>query len=158
MSDCTFTSNDTTGYGGAIYNDWSGTLSVSNGTSISGNVADCGGGGIASYLSATISDCTISENTTNGYGGGGGIYNNGNMDVSSCTITDNQSTCNNGGGIENDWEGVLSITDSTIAGNSANYNSGGLENHNVAVLLNDSISGNTAMFGAGLSNFAQLDG
>lgn len=88
--------------GGGIYNGY-GTLNVTDST-ISGNVASFGGGGILSYTdpsgpeTTTIENSTISGNTASTRGGG--VYNaNGLTIVRSTTITDNTALQNQGAGV-----------------------------------------------------------
>ena len=74
---------------------------------------------------ATISGLTISS----GYSGyspsyGGGIWNNGTLTVSDCTIAYN--TAKYGGGIDNG--GTLTVSNSTIAYNTASVSGGGIYN------------------------------
>ncbi|MDP1552578.1 MAG: hypothetical protein Q8M06_06165, partial [Methanobacteriaceae archaeon] len=89
-------------YGAGIYN--SGNFTVS-GSTISGNTALEGGGGIYNYVCyVTVSGSTISGNTANA---GGGIYNyDGILTVSGSSICGN--TANAGGGIYN-YDGILTV-------------------------------------------------
>lgn len=121
--------NTTDGRGGAIYNGYGGRLTI-NGGVITGNSAHNGGGIFNAETSAgaTISNCTISNNTANG--AGGGIFNdNANSDSSGtgatmtmtgCTLTGNSCT-GSGGGIRN--IGVLTIVGATITGNTVGEDS-----------------------------------
>ena len=84
--------------GAGVYN--SGVLSITNST-VSGNSSAGYGGGILNDNRMTITNCTISSNTTSN-----GFYNGG------------------GGGINNLGGAALTITNSTIAGNSS-YSPGG---------------------------------
>src|SRR5829696_2068722 len=49
---------------------------------------------------------------------GGGISNNGTLTITSSTISGNSTSNGDGGGISNEAEGTLTITGSTISGNS----------------------------------------
>ncbi|WP_238707314.1 beta strand repeat-containing protein [Microcystis aeruginosa] len=124
--------------GGGIYNDYGGTLTLTNST-ISGNT----GGGIGNYFGTlTLTNSTISGNT------GGGIGNS----WGTLTITNSTISGNTGGGIGNSW-GTLTITNSTISGNTATYSGGGISSYYGTLTLTDStISGNTANVGGGISN------
>ncbi len=96
----------------------------------------------------TISGMTISNGNTP-FSNGGGISNedNGNLTVTDSTITDN-STGNRGGGIYNDT-GTVTVTGSTISLNSAS-GGGGINNDTGTLTVTDStISGNTAESGGG---------
>ena len=72
----------------------------------------------------------------NGRGaGGGGIYNNGTLTVTNSTLSGNSApyVSTSGGGIENNG-GTLTVTNSTLSGNSANYRGGGIHNWNGGTL------------------------
>ena len=73
----------------------------------------------------TISGMTISNGKTPevdipGFStaDGGGISNNGTLTITSSTISGNSTSNGDGGGISNEAEGTLTITGSTISGNS----------------------------------------
>ena len=69
--------------------------------------------------------------------------------LSNLTITDGNSTF--GGGVFN--EGMATLTNCTISGNSASIGGGGLYNFGTAILKNCTISGNTASLeGGGVYN------
>jgi len=67
---------------GAIYNNSSATLTISN-TIFSGNTADHGGGAINNLGALNISNSTFIENTANS---GGGIYSSGTQTISNSTF------------------------------------------------------------------------
>jgi hypothetical protein len=98
-------------------------------STISGNSAGIGGGGISStyFLPISVTRSTISDNTTDGFGGG--IENNGNtVTVTDSAIRDNSARF--GGGIAR-WSfffpiATLTVTNSTISGNSAVRTGGGI--------------------------------
>ena len=60
-----------------------------------------------------------------------------------------------GGGIFNDYDGALTISDSSIAGNSA-ADDGGIYNTGVLTLRDSTILGNVAPVGADVYNAGQL--
>jgi CSLREA domain-containing protein len=97
----------------------------------------------------TISGLTISNgNTVDFCDRGGGISNegNGNLTVTDSTINGNTSACT-GGGIANDGDGSLTVTGSTISGNTADNSGGGISTQTCdgTVTVTDStISDNTA--------------
>ena len=109
--------------GGAIDN--TGTLTVRNST-ISGNTARAGGGGIDhSTGNASITNSVIYNNTAQN--GGGGIYNRGNsLYVANTTVSGNTATTGAGGGILT-IQSSTSLLNASIAFNSAN-SGGGLGN------------------------------
>ena len=153
--------NTATGSGGGVYIT-GGSLTVENGSSISGNTAGTDGGGIFNAGALTIDNATVASNTASGAGatnGGGGIFNAGGSVVTDAatTISNNSAdgTSGSGGGIFNDTGGTLDINGSTISGNEANRAGGGIEENSgnypysafnsFSVQLDDvTISGNTA--------------
>ncbi|MGB3403331.1 MAG: calcium-binding protein [Microcoleaceae cyanobacterium] len=81
---------------------------------------------------------------------GGGISNRGDLTITNSTITGN--TASNGGGIRN--YGTLSVIDSTVSSNAFGNTGGGINNNTTGTLsvVNSTISGNTAdgsSFGSG---------
>jgi hypothetical protein len=138
-------------YGGGIYNG--GTLTVSNST-LSGNTSDYGGG-IFNHGTLTVTGSTLSGNFASGYdfdNGGGGIYNyEGMLTVSNSTLSGNSAT-DGGGGIYNSY-GTLTVSNSTLSGNSADHG-GGISNYaGMLTVSNSTLSGNSASEGGGISNY-----
>ena len=116
---------------------------------ITQNRADDDGGGIMNLGTLTISNSTISNNSTV-IDDGGGIANVGTLTVTRCQIIGNEAN-NSGGGIDTRNAGAsTTISDSTIAANSADLG-GGLEVFNSANLIavNCAISGNIALANGG---------
>jgi CSLREA domain-containing protein len=107
------------------------------------------GGGIENSGTLTITNCTITGNSTPN-GTGGGILNGGTLTVTNSTITGN-SASNSGGGIRN-LSGTLTVTNSTITGNSATLGGGGIVNNAGATVTvtNTIVAGNTAPTGPDL--------
>ena len=137
------------------------TLDITGGT-ISGNTAMIGGGILIddANTTATIDGTTISGNTATGAAatdGGGGIFNNGaNLTIENgAQITNNvaNGTAGSGGGIFNAVGGTLTVTGSTISGNSANRAGGGIEDasgNTTLVTLDDVVlDNNQAISGPG---------
>jgi hypothetical protein len=117
--------------------DNSGSLTLS-GCTISDNHVDDQGGGVRNEVGATmtLSDCTVSGNVVTyvqGLGHGGGISNWGTMTVTASTISGNTAIW--GGGIFN--VGTMTVTDSTIRGNSASWGVGGGINNDVNGYINN---------------------
>ncbi len=144
VNDCTISHNEAGDLGGGIGN--SGTISV-NDCTISQNSARDHGGGIGNINGqVTVNGSTISDNSGQGYwetGGkltiqestvddnsGPGISatsggnHSGSVSMSGCTVAGNSSE--QGGGIFVS-DGALTITNSTIADNSAIEAGGGIE-------------------------------
>jgi len=82
--------------------------------------------------------------------GGGGIYNGGTLTVTNSTLSGNSAVFD-GGGIYND--GTLTVTNSTLSGNSApSGDGGGIINHGTLTVTNSTLSGNSATSGGGVYN------
>jgi CSLREA domain-containing protein len=95
-----------------------GPLVLSNST-ISGNVAggSSSGGGISQdpNTTMTLTNVTISSNRTGLTGNGGGVYVTGDAQFNNVTVTNNLSRT--GGGVGVGASGVLTISNTIIAGN-----------------------------------------
>ena len=118
-----------------------------------GTVGD--GGAIATdnpFSSLTLEDVIVSDSTTSG-GRGGGIAATGRLFVTDSEIVGNEATSGLGGGISSLHE--LTVTGSSVSDNAADTGRGGGINHESArgdLTLTDSfISGNTAVYGAGVN-------
>src|SRR5215470_5419862 len=83
-----------------------------------------------------------------GSGDGGGIANFGTLTVTNTTISGNSVPPGRGGGILNDFGGTLTVTNSTISGNSSAVG-GGIYNLATFTVTNSTISGNLATGGGG---------
>ena len=108
--------------GGGITN--AGTLSVVNSTLTANTAAR--GGGIFSLGNLTVTNSTFSANlaTTEG---GGGIFSIGNAAVIDSTVSGNSGGVGQdagGGGIASSGAGFLTVTNSTIANNTADFAAG----------------------------------
>jgi hypothetical protein len=128
---------------------------------ISGNQATSStsaGGGIysqatgASSCLLSLTNCTVSGNTSN-YTGGGIQNNEGTVTLSSCTVQNNTAT-KWGGAIKN-LEGTMSIDHSTIANNLSGVSGGGIQNVGSTLassltMVDSVISGNQASTGGGI--------
>jgi hypothetical protein len=139
--------------GGGIYNDHA-HLTLSHCT-VTGNAVDGFGGGIESLGPLTLNSSTASGNTS---GSGGGISTGaGLVTITSSTITDNQAgPAGNGGGLA--LGGPATITDSTISGNTAGNQGGGfymnvaLQTTTVVGISRSAITGNRGGAGGGVMN------
>ena len=169
ISDSTFYKNSGL-YGGAISIRWGNFTAAIDNCTITENIASTTvGGGVflnnSAGLVSSITDCTISGNSTRNGGGiynesgilnviggeisgnvlslaagaGGGIFNSGTLNVDGATITGHTIT-GNGGGIYNN--GSASATASNVAGNAT------------LSITGSRISGNTAANGGGVCNYA----
>ena len=107
---------------------------------------DTHGGGIYNLGVLSLTNATISDNSTKIFGGG--AYNQGTLTITKSTLYGN-SAGHNGGGVYS--KGILSITDSTISNNASDYQGGGVANSNGTLTINNStITENTAVYGAGI--------
>lgn len=105
----TFNSNSTgsSGYGGAISNEFGTIVSILNTTFASNNGKFYGGAilnGGGNILNVTNS--TFNSNLTSNYGGA--IYNNANITLTNSTFYSNSASTNNGGAIYNQSNGSSS--------------------------------------------------
>jgi hypothetical protein len=88
------------------------------------------------------------------YSSGGGISNYGTLTLTNSTLSGNLADFG-GGGISN--YGTLTLTNSTLSGNSAYYRGGGgIENAGTLTLTNSTLSGNSADFGGGIYNYGTI--
>lgn len=147
LSGLTLTEGFSSGFGGAVYTG-SGvaSLTVINST-IEDSMAGVSGGGIGINSAATaltITDSTIRDNTATN--DGGGIRAGGLLTISGSTISGNSA--DDGGGIYLGFQsGVVNntITNSTIDGNAATGAGGGLSIFSSTVTLtNSTITDNDA--------------
>ncbi len=126
-------------------------LTIADGTGVSVNGLNVGGGIYNDHAQLTVSDCTITGNAVNGVGLGGGIDSLGPLILNSSTVSDNISS-GSGGGISSggllggtDIGGVVTINSSLIADNQASLGSGGgLYLLGPATITDSTISGNSA--------------
>jgi predicted outer membrane repeat protein len=150
----TFLANLSTRDGGGIYS--TGTLTVSD-TALLANTSDSFGGGIFSSGMATVDNCTLGGNSVTG--AGAGIENQAVMTVTGSTLRDNIAAgllFTNGGAIANDTNATLIVTDCTMHGNSVNNGGGGLYNNGTLTVSNSTLDANDADYGGGIINFATL--
>jgi CSLREA domain-containing protein len=153
----TVSGNSTGGIGGGIYDtgiyDGHGTLTLINST-VSGNTANIGGGIFnTSYL--TLTNSTVSGNTA--YWAGGGIYTVSlDASLTNSTVSGNYAAGaygTGGGGIFN--RGTLTLTGSTVSGNTSRYfGGGGIFNRGTLTLTGSTVSENWAIIddGGGILN------
>jgi hypothetical protein len=104
---------------------------------------------VSSAGTVTIAGLAIADGST---AGPGGILN----DHSGLTVTDSTPSDNSGGtygagGIDN--AGTLTVTDSTLAGNSAAILGGGIDNAGTLTVADSTLAGNNALAGGGIYRF-----
>ncbi len=165
VSGSTFTNNTATSTsatglgGGAIYSLSTATpvsVTVTNSTFTgNGEIGRSGGGGAIRNRGGTMNISGSSFTNNLSIVGGGAVGNSDVMTISNSSFTNNRVTGPNasagdghGGGISNGWQ--LTVTDSSISGNSASNTGGGIAflNPNSAVpflnVTNTTISNNLA--------------
>jgi hypothetical protein len=114
------------------------------------------GGGIFNAGVLTVTDSTLSGNSSSGGfpSGGGGIYNIGMLTVTDSTLSGNSASGFNefGGGIYNN-AGTLTVTDSTLSDNSvgtAGSGGGIISLDGPLTVTGSTLSGNSAVSGGGI--------
>ncbi len=133
-------------------------VTLTNGNGVGGNNANGGAVHVAAGATLTLSDSAVT-NSDSQNGNGGGIYTDGTLTLNRVTVSGNQATGAaapaHGGGIyhnsNNNPPRLLTITNSTISGNTTNGDGGGI--YSVAGSLDlqsTTIAGNTARSGSGL--------
>ena len=148
LTGSTVRDNTASGTGGGI---WSNTILHLDNTTVSGNIADKGGGIYQGFSGAvTVTENSVSGNTADL--AGGGIYVNGDT----TTLTDSSVDLNRAVGVSADGGGVyitgaatLHVTGSTVTGNTATDKGGGIYHYGELNLTNSTVSGNTADDGGG---------
>lgn len=147
-------SNGRAATGGGIEN--AGTLTLTDCT-VSENSGDNSGGGIRSLGSLTLVDCIIADNELTGTGGtGGGIFTPSFaplLSITGSTISGNTTPAGLGGGIYNAGN-FATISNSTFFSNEAA--GGGLFNSGIIYLANCTFSGNNGGSGTAIFNFDTL--
>jgi predicted outer membrane repeat protein len=108
---------------------------------VTGNTSTTNGGGIFSFAALVLNSSTVSGNGTNYRGGG--ILANGTLEVTNSTITDNWAE--SGGGVFNDGH-TLTLTNSTVSENTASDSGGGIYNEDGTVVFDAAsrVTGNEA--------------
>jgi predicted outer membrane repeat protein len=141
--------------GGGIYNTGALTLTNSevsqNASDYEGSCSASGGGGIYNYQgTVALANSAVSENNAEGLDGGG-IYNNSlTLTLTKSIVSGNTAVL--GGGINNVYGGGVLI-DSTVTGNSASQG-GGI--YGGGTLVGSTVSENSALNGGGIINEASL--
>jgi hypothetical protein len=177
LDDCTVSNNGGVAFsgmsGGGIFN--SGTLTITNST-ITGNYLEVGnqftgtgnGAGIYNDGTLAIDHGTVSGNSFLNihppgpmFGGdGAGIYSvGGAITISNSTVSGNHANREHGGIFNG---GTLEIINSTISGNGARYSAGGIGNFGTVTISHSVLSGNSAYYkwfglGGAISNIGTLE-
>ncbi|MBX3531075.1 MAG: right-handed parallel beta-helix repeat-containing protein, partial [Rhizobiaceae bacterium] len=144
-------------FGGAILNSHGTTLVVIDST-IKDSAASVAGGGIASGGTMTVINSTITGNTA---GAGGGIFVENNLGGQSAaiintTIHDNEAVggFNAGGGLSAQNTGTVTISNTTISGNSAAGAGGGIDlfGSSTLTIRNSVVADNAGSSGADIGS------
>ena len=162
IQNCTVSGNTATLFegGGIRVVTYSGAAMTILNSSVSGNSASIDGGGLFAIThgssSLTIQDSAFTGNSASYRGGG--IFSRtygGTTTIQSCTISGNSAIGGNsggGGGIYSRNFGDTTIRNSTISGNNASFDGGGVYSNNLA-------TGTTTIQNCTLStNHANRDG
>ena len=158
VSTTTFQNNGTGVSGGGIdFGGGTGSVMIANslflGNTAAGTGTGVGGGGISSLAgSFEASECQFTGNSTNG--SGGGIFAIGtNLLVFGSTFNNNQATVN-GGAISVATTSPSTVEVSTLVGNTAGTDGGGIFSTVALSVLEDTINANsTGNIGGGISMF-----
>jgi uncharacterized protein YkvS len=150
LTNSNISDNSAVNSGGGISNE-TGRININNST-ISGNTVNSFGGGIYhNQGTVTISNSAIADNSAQNQGGG--VWNSsGTITINNSNISSNTAN-NNGGGLLNN-NGTVTISNSAIADNFAGTDGGGINNNGSLTLTESTISGNTADQGGGLNNLS----
>jgi CSLREA domain-containing protein len=136
-----------------------GTLTIT-GLRASSLTIDANQGNFSIFTINTGSNLSVSGVTVTGantLGSGGAFKNNGTLTVTNSTLSGN-SASNNGGGILNHGSATLNIFNSTISGNISSFYGGGIFNSTGGTLTvsNSTFDNNTGRYGGGISNQGTL--
>jgi hypothetical protein len=122
ISGLTISGGNNTAGGGGFLN--SGALTLNDVMVV--NNSGGSGAGILNNAGGTleVTNSTIANNTSTGLGGG--VHNAGTTTINNSTVSTNQAL--NGGGVYSEFGSTLTVTQATVAFNSASSNGGGLYN------------------------------
>ncbi|NBS02760.1 MAG: hypothetical protein EBS72_11650, partial [Rhizobiales bacterium] len=132
-----------------------GSLSIT-GPGPSSLTIDANQGSFSIFSINAAGNLTISGVTVKGAnlsGSGGAFNNSGTLNLYSSTISGNSAT-SDAGGILNHGSGTLSIVNSTLSGNTASMYGGGIFNSNggTVTVSNSTFDNNTGRYGGGICN------
>jgi len=141
LADSTVSGSSAEQAGGGIYSR--GPLTITNST-VSGNYAKHGAGGILSQGPLTLTNSTVANNRVwwASYTQGGGIAVARNASITDSTVTGNYAW--DAGGIAVGNLSALTLVDSTVSGNRAGYQNGGIGLYGTLQIANTILAGNTA--------------
>lgn len=140
------TTSTTDGWGGALLL-WDGATVTINASTLNDNKARDGGAVFVTGNSTLrLNTSTMRTNSaSNPVGGGGAIYNNGTAIVNASTLSGNSATTfNYGGAILNSHGGTLTVTNSTLSGNTSGLYGGAIFNVGKGTVTSATLFGNSA--------------
>ena len=147
VSDCIFTNNKATAFGGAISN-YNGTISSLNGCIFKGNSAGFGGAIDNNYRTiGTVIDCIFTGNNAI-YGGAISNYQ-GNITTLSGVFTNNTAS-KSGGAILNYHSTILAANGCIFTGNNATDSGGAIYNDGTINMHFNMFADNTATNGSAI--------
>lgn len=117
-----------------------------------GNDSGTYAGGINNNGTLTLTNCTLTNNTS--AGGGGGIYDAGTLTVTNSVFSGNKAIGGSGGGAIEQVGPQLKVTNSTFNGNMADASGGGIDNSQGTTLIVGSTfdANSSGTSGGGISN------
>jgi hypothetical protein len=127
-------------------------VTLTNGNGVGANNPNGGAVHVAQGATLTLTDSAVTDSRSQS-GNGGGIYADGHLALNRVTVSNNQANTTggigNGGGIfhfsNNDPLRIVQIVNSTISGNVATGDGGGVYSQaNILALRSTTIAGNTA--------------
>ncbi|HYG98895.1 MAG TPA: MBG domain-containing protein [Terriglobales bacterium] len=127
------------------------TASISNLKLQHGNDGSSNGAAISNHGTLTLSNCTLSENASSSLGGA--IYNTGQLTAERCTFSSNSAML--AGALFNSTGASATVHGCTVKSNTANAAAGGFWNGGQLAVVNSTITGNSARGdGGGILNSA----
>ncbi|HTJ12963.1 MAG TPA: T9SS type A sorting domain-containing protein [Dinghuibacter sp.] len=158
LSNCTIANNQANGEGGGLYLSNCTALLI-KGCAFSGNTALSNGGAVSKETASpvTFDSCTFTGNwsfVAAGISGGGGIYSAGGSGdlIEGCLFSADKAFNAYGGAVFYNGTGALTMTRTTLTGNTASSFGGGLANVGGAGfdITHCNFSANTSAWGGGV--------
>jgi fibronectin-binding autotransporter adhesin len=129
----------------------SGVTASISGLTITGGSSSGNGGGLVSYGTTTLTNCTVSGNSAHT---GGGLWNSGTTTLTDCTVSGNSVASGRGGGGLYNHGGTLTLTNCTVSGNLGHSRAAGVATSNgILTLTNCTVSGNSGTGVEGLAAY-----
>ena len=132
VNNSTFTNNHAAHEGGAIYSSAASAQLIFNNCAFTNNSSDYLGGAIYSQSPLTFTNSTFTGNS--GTQGGGAIYSTGSSTITGCTFSGNSAGAYSSGGAILNQGGTHTVSNSRFLGNTAGEDGGGIASGNLTVL------------------------